>query len=115
MSSQVMTLTAARMRVTAMKMAMPNRIARHPLETVWLPRSKIKHCNSLVVRTFCAGGYFLKFCLVDLKDGDGGGEDGVDGKEDIWRCNRKNSSRMFRIILFLGETFELSFSVVYWY
>ena len=43
MSSQVMTLTAARMRVTAMKMAMPNRIARHPLDTVWLPRSKIKH------------------------------------------------------------------------
>ena len=43
MSSQVMTLTTARMRVTAMKMLMPSRIARHPLDTFWLPRSKMKH------------------------------------------------------------------------
>ena len=43
MSSQVMTLTAARMRVAAMKMEMPSRIARHPFDTLWLPRSKMKH------------------------------------------------------------------------
>jgi len=36
-----------------------------------------------------------------LKDGDGGGKDCMDGKEDVRRCDWKNSSRVLRVIFSL--------------
>ena len=48
--------------------------------------------------------------LFNLKDGDGGGEDCVDGKEDVWRSDRKNTSGVLRVIFFLQETSSLSSS-----
>ena len=48
--------------------------------------------------------------MENLEDGDGGGEDCVDGKEDVWRSDRKNTSGVLRVIFFLQETSSLSSS-----
>ena len=74
---------------------------------------KQQWCEDILFRCFFPWSF-----LADLKDSDGGGEDCMDGKEDIRRCDRKNSSRVLRVIFSLQPHIPISwpgsFSVVMW-
>ena len=101
-----MTLTMARIKVTPMKTAMPRRMARHPLDTFWLPRSKIKHWDILVETIILKVGN-----LFNLKDGDGGGENSVDGEKDVWRSHGENAIRVILVIFILQVICHSSFQL----